>query len=182
MPPVIDPNYSEETDELCSFACTAVVKEEPLLADDRLSTFSFLKRVTARGIRFSTNCWVRRFKLPHDINPLSVQVLNKAENYRFKNIQRAYWLRETESIKRTYTVSQSSCIRSLNPVLDEDGLLHVGGRDQNAWFSFNSHYLVVLLTKHPLVKFLIRSEHLRLLHGGSPLISASLPHQFYIVS
>ena len=179
---VIEPNLpSGEADELYSFACAMVVEEEPLLPCDRFSTFSRLKRVTAWTFRFIANCRSRKLKLPRSINPLSVQELNRAANYWFENIQKSYWLREIESLKRSSNIPQSSCILSLNPVLDEAGLLRVGGRQQNARFSFNSRCPVILPSKHPLVKLLIRSEHLRLLHGGPLLISASLSRQFHIV-
>ena len=180
--PVIEPNLpSEEAVELCSFACTIVDEEEPLLPCDRFSTFSHLKRVTTWAIRFVKNCWARSLKLSRDITPLSVQELNRAENYWFRSIQGAFWLREIELLKRSSNIPQSSCIRSLNPVLDEDGLLRVGGRQQNARFSLNSRCPVVIPSKHPLVKLLIRSEHLRLLHGSPLLISASLSRHFHIV-
>ena len=95
--------------------------------------------------------------------------------------------KEVEHVKRgkeavvDSPVSSSSIISSLNPFLDDNGLLRIGGRQRNATFSCNSRHPIILHSKHPLAKLLIRSEHLRLLHGGLLLVSASLSRNFHIV-
>ena len=69
-------------------------------------------------------------------------------------------------INQRNPVPNSSTLSSLNPFLDAKGI-RVGGRQQNANFTYNSRHPIILHSKHPLVKLLIRSEHARLLHGGS---------------
>ena len=62
----------------------------------------------------------------------------------------------------------TSKIYSLNPFVDDDqGMLRVGGRQQRARFSYNSRHPIILNSRHPLTKLLIR--HIHLLHGGSLL-------------
>jgi hypothetical protein len=70
---------------------------------------------------------------------------------------------------------------SLKPFIDATGLLQVGGRQQNARFTYNSRHPIILHSKHPLVKIMIRSEHVRLFHGGSLVVSSSLFRDFHIV-
>ena len=66
-------------------------------------------------------------------------------------------------------------------MIDENGVLRVGGRQQKSRFSHNSKHPIILDSKHPLCKLLIQSEHKRLLHGGSLLVSTSLFRNFHIV-
>ena len=57
----------------------------------------------------------------------------------------------------------------------------MGGRQENARLSFDTRHPIILPSNHPLVKLLIRSEHLRLLHAGHLLTSASLSRRYHIV-
>ena len=175
----IKPNSaSEEDSELCSLACMATVEREPLLPVDRLSTFSRLKRVTAWVMRFIWNCRARIRKCQRNTDPLSVEDLDRASSYWIKHIQGMFWHREIKSLKKNSKIGSNSCILSLNPILDDSGVLRVGGRQRNARFSYNCRHPIILPSKHPLVKLLIRSEHMCLLHGGP---SVSLSHHFHIV-
>ena len=61
------------------------------------------------------------------------------------------------------------------------GILSVGGRQENAKLSYDTHPPYCSLIKHPLVKLIIRFEHLRLLHAGHLLTSASLSRRYHII-
>ena len=94
----------------------------------------------------------------------------------------------TEAIDKALTdadrgrqIPSSSTLSALKPFLDAKGLLRVGGRQQNAKFTYSSRHPIILHSKHPLVKILIRSEHVRLFHGGSLVVSSSLFRDFHIV-
>ena len=76
---------------------------------------------------------------------------------------------------------QSSCILSLNPFIDESEILRVGGRQENAMVSFDNRHPITMPASHQLVKLLIRTEHICLLHAGHLLTSASLSRRYHIV-
>lgn len=63
---------------------------------------------------------------------------------------------------------------SLNQFLDENKILHVGGRLAKAAMEFNRKFPIII-TAHPLVILLIRHFHGKCLHGGTQL--TSLPRQ-----
>ena len=69
----------------------------------------------------------------------------------------------------------------LHPFIDPHGTLCVGGREQNTNMSYSHRHLIILHGKHPIVKLIINSEHLRLLHGGPTLVYSSLSCSFHIV-
>ena len=57
----------------------------------------------------------------------------------------------------------------------------MGGRQRSARLLFDTHNPKILPSNHPLVKLLIQSEHLRLLHAGHLLTSTSLSRRYHIV-
>ncbi len=113
--------------------------------------------------------------------PLSFQELKHATCYWIKTIQSEYWQKEIDALKGSSRIRQTSRILSLNPLLDENDVLRVGGRQENAESSYDCRHPIILPSKHPLVKLLIRSEHIRLLHGGYLLLARSLSRRFHIV-
>ena len=71
---------------------------------------------------------------------------------------------------------------SLRPFIDKSGVLRVGGRESNASLSYVQTHPAILHGKHPFIKMLILSEHLRLLHAGPTLVLASLSRRFHASS
>lgn len=133
-------------------------------------------------IRFIDNCKARIQRSQITDGPLTVAEIHKASNYWFSIIQREHFPDELKLLKTTSKrISNSSKLSSLNPIIDEDGILRVGGRQQKSNFSYNSRHPIILDSKHPLTKLMIRSEHERLLHGGALLVSSSLFRNYHIV-
>ena len=172
----------EGNDELSVITCNLATVEEPLIPTDKFSSFTRYKRVTGWIIRFIHNCKARvQASTPTD-GCLTAQELDRAANYWYSVIQKAHFNHEMSILKaNSARVPSSSKILSLNPIIDDNGILRVGGRQQKAKFSYNSRHPVIVDARHPLTKLLIKSEHLRLLHGGSLLVSASLFRNFHIV-
>ena len=107
-------------------------------------------------------------------NPVSVRELSQATHYWIKLVQRDVWYSEIDAIKKGSKLKRTSCILSLDPFLNESEMLRAGGRQKNAKLSFDNRHHIILPANHQLVKLLIRTEHLRLLHTGNLLTSASL--------
>ena len=84
-------------------------------------------------------------------------------------------------LKKGLKLKQSSRILSLNPFIGESDILRVGGHQENARLLLDNHHPIVMPASHQLVKLLIRTEHIRLLHAGHLLTSASLSRQYHIV-
>ena len=172
----------EGNDELSVITCNLATVEEPLIPTDKFSSFTRYKQVTGWIIRFIHNCKARvQASTPTD-GCLTAQELDRAANYWYSVIRKAHFNHEMSILKaNSARVPSSSKILSLNPIIDDNGILRVGGRQQKAKFSYNSRHPVIVDARHPLTKLLIKSEHLRLLHGGSLLVSASLFRNFHIV-
>lgn len=62
------------------------------------------------------------------------------------------------------------------------GLLQVGGRQgMSHSISYEAQYPLILHGKHPLAHLIVHTEHIRLLHAGPTLLSASLATRYHIV-
>lgn len=128
--------------ELRTVTCNLVVIRQPLISVERFSSFNLYKRVTSWIMRFIRNCKARVKKTPISLGPLSTQELSLAANHLYAVIQEAHFSSELEAIRRNSRVPTSSKIRSLDPMIDQHGILRVGGRQQKSHFSYNS--------KHPI--------------------------------
>ena len=168
----LQPNYlPEEEREITLFV--SATHRSPVIPFDRYSSYNRLKRVTAWIFRFVNNC--QNHTNQSSLTPsLSTQELLEVDRYWVRIIQQTYFLSEMESLSRKGELSSSSPLLSLNPFVDSSGLLRVGGRQGLSKSTYESKHPVILSGKHPLTQLIIRTEHLRLMHAGPTLLSASL--------
>merc|ERR1712240_882644 len=98
----------------------------------RISCWSKLKRVVSYVMRFVNVC--RKIKVMNA--HLSVKELDDAEKVIIKDVQKRHFEAEMQEIMKHGTVqahksfnrSSRSQVKYLNPVVDDDGVLRVGGR------------------------------------------------------
>ena len=174
----------EEAEELSTITtCTLAVIKDPLIPVDKFSSFNLYKRIIAWVIRFVHNCKSKVQAVQPRSGPLSTDELSLVANYLYSIIQRTHLPEELKvlAVTKSQKFPTSSRIFPLNPFIDDQGKLRVGGRQRRARFSYNSRYPIILDSRHPLTKLLIHSEHICLLHGGSLLVSSSLFRNFYIL-
>ncbi|XP_055918591.1 uncharacterized protein LOC129950692 [Eupeodes corollae] len=143
------------------------------------SSLNRLLRVVARCIRLirkyrrprSTlnNLWLS----PSDINSAKIAVLRLSQRASFSN--------EIDCLIRNKPVPAKSKIFRMNPFIDEDGVLHVGGRLSNAELPFNQKYPVILHTKHRLTDLIVLDCHMRNLHAGIRQMTYLLSLEHFIV-
>ena len=75
----------------------------------------------------------------------------------------------------------SNPLQPLNPFLDADGLLTVGGRLSQSHKAYHSRHPVILYGNHHLTLLIIQSEHKRLCHAGPKLTLGSVQDLYHIV-
>ena len=179
-------NPPQEADELCapSYNIVAIVPMEPVIPLNRFSSFSKLIRVTAWIIRFIFNCRAHcktTTVTARSSHCLSLAELKSAERNWISSIQKETFSQEIKSLRSGKHVMRSSPLKLLNPFLDDQGLLRVGGRERHSMRSYDVKHPLIIHSRHPLVRILIVSEHTRLLHAGPTLLSASLSSRFHII-
>ncbi|XP_072400503.1 uncharacterized protein [Diabrotica undecimpunctata] len=68
---------------------------------------------------------------------------------------------------------------TLNPFLDQDDIVRVGGRIHNADISYERKHPIVIPQKHHLTDIHVRHEHMKLQHTGPQLLLSSLREKYW---
>ena len=79
------------------------------------------------------------------------------------NTRRKFTRRYNSSMKKT------SSLYRLDPFIDEDGVLRVGGRIRNASISYDVKHPVILPSKGHVTMLLVKHHHERIRHQGEEL-------------
>ena len=88
---------------------------------------------------------------------------------------------ELNALQNGKELPPRSKLLPLQPFVDTNGILRVDGRLNLSMETYVERHPVILSGKHLFVVLLIQSEHLRLLHAGPTLITASLSRRFHII-
>ncbi|GFQ94159.1 protein pygopus [Trichonephila clavata] len=117
-----------------------------------------------------------KFQVPRKYFPqgeLTAPEIEKAELYWIKQTQQFIFNREIDSLKREKSIEKDSKLYSLNPKLDENGLLVVTGRLQFSEFSQKEKHPWILPNGEKFTILLIQYAHKKVLHFG---IASTLAH------
>nr|XP_029717306.1 uncharacterized protein LOC115260532 [Aedes albopictus] len=116
-------------------AVSLVAVYENHLLDSLMARFypnlQMLLRVTARVLRI-------RFTDSRETSRLVPYEIDRAMRIYVKHVQHLYFESELARLEQKREVSRHSSLHQLNPVLDEHGLIRVGGRLQNSSLSYDS--------------------------------------------
>ncbi len=52
---------------------------------------------------------------------------------------------------------------------------------RNSPFTFSQHHPIILHGRHNLTRLIVRAEHIRLLHAGPTLVSASISQRYHVI-
>lgn len=146
---------------------------------ERFSTLKKLIRCVAYLKRFSENCRVPPAQRRH--TPLNVTELDTSLKYILKMAQREMFRDELQILGKEGSIKKGP-LAKLNPFVDQEGFLRVGGRLANSEFSFDKRHPVILLTNHYLTKLIFEHEHITLLHAGPQQLLFSLREKYWPIS
>ncbi|XP_076664979.1 uncharacterized protein LOC143367238 [Andrena cerasifolii] len=105
------------------------------------------------------------------------------------NAARTHWLLleqqrefalEIRQLTRGLPLSHRSNLLRLNPYLDDQGLLRVGGRLRHAALPLDAKHQFLLPRNSRLTELLVNDAHERTLHGGTQLTLATLRQHYWI--
>nr|CAI5853378.1 unnamed protein product [Callosobruchus analis] len=131
---------------------------------DRFSNINRLKRSFAYVIRFKNNCLRARSER------IKSELTNSEINHAFQTLirftQMLCFPNEYRQLKNKKPLDSTSKILALNPFLDEQCLLRVGGRLTNSELPFSRKHPLLLDSSHHLTKLIFVKAHKDLLHAG----------------
>jgi transposase InsO family protein len=169
---------TEEEREVCLVSVS--LSGQPVVSFERYSSLTRIQRVVAWILRFVNNC--RPYKKVTSETPgLTVSELATAETYLVRFSQEAQFTEEITLLEAGKDLPSGSNLLSLHPFIDSNGVLRVGGREQNSQLSYVQMHPMILHGKHPLTRLVVRSEHQRLLHAGPMLVSSAVARRFHIL-
>ena len=129
-----------------------------------------------------------RANLP-SVATIGLLEIEEAERDIVREIQRNHYGQEMDDLIEQRTSSPSSrghvkpkslSLRPHNPFVDEDGLLRVGSRLINADIAHEQKFPLILPPKDTVVRSMIRSMHLKLVHAGPKATLTVIRHKFWV--
>lgn len=169
------PNIPTTTDEIRICATATVIHQ-----NDILHSFSSLTKL----IRVMS--YVRRFvnalrKHKPSTNYLSVTELEDTLIQLVKIVQQEEMRADIQAL-RAGKLNKSSKIFNLNPFIDEQGVMRVGGRLQNSELPYNQKHPIILPYGSHMSNIIIQSAHKQCLHGGNQLTLSQVRTKFWIIN
>ncbi|XP_055591123.1 uncharacterized protein LOC129743175 [Uranotaenia lowii] len=86
---------------------------------------------------------------------------------------------EIRELEKGKNVSRKSSIRLLNPILDSERILRVGGRLNLSQLPYHTKHPALLPINHPFTRIVAQYYHLKLLHGGGRHLLATIRQEFW---
>ena len=144
----------------------------------KTSSFKRLVRIIAFCIRFIHNAKFPDNKFTGLLTPFE---LSKAEIAIIKQVQAESLANILDNLNKHKSIEKNCNLLSLNPFLDEYGIIRVGGRLSHSNLKYD-HKHPIILPKHRITEIIIMEEHIRLLHSSQLLTLHSLREKYWPIS
>ncbi|KRY32962.1 hypothetical protein T01_14861 [Trichinella spiralis] len=158
------------------------------LTIDRSPEFQAEVRKSARALHVQTKTEAvldaQKYITPEErkTTPLDVREIDQAKQFWLKTLQNEEFSEELESLKQERKLPKSSRLWPLNPYIDDNGILRVSGRLRHSDLPFHTKYPFLLSNQLPLVKLLVRDQHIRHLHAGVHQTLSCLRQRYWIMN
>ena len=162
-----------------SFA-TAAVPEEELIS--RFSNLIRLIRITAWCLRFARNCRQMRDHLPTQTSFVTTAELSGARLVVIRLTQAAHFHDEIAILRGGHQLSNRHYAARLNPLLDTDGVLRLGGRLEQSSLAYSAKHPPILPKRSHLTGLFVQYAHLAALHGGISLTLSVLRSHVWVIN
>lgn len=162
------------TSEICGLVETV----KPLELINTCSSFTKLQRVLAWCRRFVNNA---RNPLHRETGCLKSYELSQSLGTIVRNIQGTNFAKEIECLSKGTPIPKSSKLLTLNPFLDSNGILRVGGRLKNSNLPISQRHPILLPSNHHFIYVVIKYFHTLYFHTGVEATLANIRLSFWIV-
>ncbi|KAG7295329.1 hypothetical protein JYU34_022341 [Plutella xylostella] len=112
---------------------------------------------------------------------ITVTDINEAEAIIIKYVQNEQFSDEIEDLKKKKGVSCKSKLFSLCPILDEQGILRVGGRLENAQIEYNMKHPIIVDKNTRFSDLIIDQAHQDTFHGGARMTTSFLRRKYWLL-
>lgn len=183
-PITLEPTEEAANEEMKTNCLFVSASPKPELIDfSRFSSTLKIKRTIAYCCRFIAIFKKRIHQVPGEIPSfLTVDELTRSHNVIIKTIQDLEFAADIKLLKTTNKTKNNSKLSSLNPFLDENGLLRVGGRLQRSQLKYDQKHQLILPKNHIYSSLIIIEAHHLVLHGGVQATLAQLRSKYWILN
>lgn len=171
-------NHEVLVDAHESEVMVTVSSVDPLFEIERYSSLQKCLCVVAWVLRFKNNC--RLSSVDRQKGELLLSELEQAKLVVFKAVQRQEYAQEVLSLQQGKPLAKSSRLFKLSPFMDEDGLLRVQGRWENADLSYQEKHPIIV-PKGYFAELIVRFQHELLKHAGINQLLSSLRSTYWII-
>ncbi|XP_018377310.1 PREDICTED: uncharacterized protein LOC108770304 [Trachymyrmex cornetzi] len=138
----------------------------------RYSSYSRMLRVTAWCLRFRPKNTYR--------GQLCINELDEAEIRIIKIIQTCSFSRELKELSNGKSMSKGN-IAALNPFIDENGLIRVGGRLKGSKLTYTQKHSILIPSRHYMTDLIIREIHEKYYHTGIQTTLYTIRRKFWLL-
>ena len=161
--------------------------------------FRLISKSTERQLASKTSAKGARNESRVNLKRLRVEELQQAEGAILQLVQICTFPCEVEALQKIqmqdcqsernlarakkFEIKRSSAMFRLDPILDENGLIRVGGRlAKSPEFPEDFKHPVILPKKSFVVDLIIRDTHEKVAHAGRRITLSALRNQYWIVN
>ena len=156
----------------------------------KYSSWTRLIRVTAWVLRFVAKLLAKVKKAPKPENPeietcredtLTPAELDRAGKLWVKQAQMERFPKEIKELRGGKEVSKQRDLKPLTTIMDELGVLRVGGQLNRAELPYNAAHPMILPKKHHITRLIVADVHQRCRHTGVKHVLAQVRSRYWII-
>ncbi|GFT82462.1 integrase catalytic domain-containing protein [Trichonephila clavipes] len=176
----LDPSYRDELKcavTLSMTECSSNFYDELFNVTNNfiklIRIFSFIFRFI-NNIKAKESCNKEKY--------LTADEVKRSTEFLAKIAQLSEFKAEIDALKKGKGVSKTSKLKALDPFLDENSLLRVGGRLCNADLPFEAKHQIIIPSKHKFTKLLFEHMHKKFFHIGAQGLVHQIRMQFWPIN
>ena len=104
----------------------------------------------------------------------TVEELVQSKKVIIRSVQQETYAKEMECIRTQKDIPKDSSLRMLDPFIDEDGLLRVGGRIHESQLGYEEKRPLVIPGRHHVASLLVQHHHVESQHQGRHFTEGAL--------
>ncbi|XP_054711310.1 uncharacterized protein LOC129220901 [Uloborus diversus] len=173
---------TKETTSLCGLTKLAVSSTPNDFRNDLFSisnNFMKLIRIFSFIFRFVYDC---RHLNSRRSGPLTAIELKSSETCLVKQVQTICFAEDIQNLKNQSCLSGKSKLKYLNPFLDPEGVLRVGGRLDHSNLSYEKKHPIVLPHDHKLGEIIFEYFHKKFFHVGPQALLHHVRQSYWIIN
>ena len=163
----------------CSYAAT-VDKADSNPTERLVHYFSSIRKLKRSVVWLAKFCsWLKQKN--ERVDDITVSELDQAETNVVRYVQRSAYSHDYNNLKSGRPVSRQSKLFALEPQMDNDDVMRVGGRLAHAELNANAKNQILMPADHHVTMLFVRHVHyVTCMHSGKEHVLAVLRERFWI--